>query len=45
MTSIIAGGVVVDFADHTESQLERVMRRIRSAVRCLIDTLNQRGEP
>lgn len=45
MTFAISGGVVVDFADHTESQLDRVMRLIRNACRSLKDTLNQRGEP
>ncbi|PKH21444.1 protease FtsH-inhibitory lysogeny factor CIII [Enterobacterales bacterium CwR94] len=45
MTSIICGGVVVDFADQPESNLDRLMRRLRSTLRNFLDTLKQPGNP
>lgn len=45
MTLSIAGGPIVGFTHFNESQLDRVVRRLRSGLRSLIDTLNQRGQP
>ncbi|WP_277967080.1 protease FtsH-inhibitory lysogeny factor CIII [Pantoea trifolii] len=49
MTYAIGGGVIVDFADRNESQLDRLVGRIRTSLkkgwRSLIDTLNQPGNP
>ena len=44
MNLAIAGGFTMDAA-HFESQLERIIRRIKAAAKWLKDTLNQRGEP
>jgi hypothetical protein len=49
MTYAIGGGVIVDFADQNESQLDRLVGRIRTSLkkgwRSIIDTLNQPGNP
>lgn len=45
MNYAIVGGPVVGFTQHNESQLDRLVRRLRSGWRSLIDTLNQPGNP
>lgn len=45
MSYSIAGGAIVGAAQFNESQLDRLVRRLRSGLRSLLDTLNQRGEP
>ncbi|WFL66411.1 protease FtsH-inhibitory lysogeny factor CIII [Pantoea sp. X85] len=45
MNYAIAGGAIVGAAQFNESQLDRLVRRLRSGLRSLLDTLNQRGEP
>jgi hypothetical protein len=45
MNYAIAGGAIVGAAQFNESQLERLVRRLRSGLRSLLNTLNQRGEP
>jgi hypothetical protein len=45
MTFSIAGGPIVGFTHFNESQLDRVVRRIRTGWRNLLNTLNQPGRP
>lgn len=45
MNYAIAGGAVVGTAYFHESQLDRLVRRLRAGLRSIIDTLNQRGQP
>lgn len=45
MSYSIAGGVSMGAAQLNESQLDRVLRRLRSTLRNLLDTLKQRGTP
>lgn len=45
MNYAVAGGPIVGFTQCNESQLDRLVRRLRSGLRSLLDTLNQRGEP
>ena len=45
MTFSIAGGPIVGFTHFNESQLDRVIRRICTGWRKLLNTLNQPGRP
>lgn len=45
MTLTVCGGVVVHVSNSTESQLDRVVRRICTGWRKLLNTLNQPGRP
>lgn len=45
MNYAVAGGPIVGFTQHNESQLDRITRRLRASLRSLIDTLNQKGNP
>jgi len=45
MSYAIAGGAFVGAAQLHDSQLDRLVRRLRSGWRSLIDTLNQPGKP
>ena len=45
MNLAIAGGAIVGVCQLNESQLDRLVSRLRTGWRSLVDTLNQRGNP
>ncbi|ECD5296644.1 protease FtsH-inhibitory lysogeny factor CIII [Salmonella enterica subsp. enterica serovar Agona] len=45
MTFAIAGGAVMGIAQHNESLLERIIRKLRTGWKRLVDILNQPGVP
>lgn len=45
MTFAIAGGAVMGIAQLNESLLERIIRKLRTGCKRLVDILNQPGVP
>ncbi|MBZ6385494.1 protease FtsH-inhibitory lysogeny factor CIII [Pantoea piersonii] len=45
MNYAFAGCPIVGAVQLKESQLDRLVRRLRAGLRSVIDTLNQRGQP
>lgn len=44
MNYAVAGGPIVGFTQHNESQLDRITRRLRASLRNIYGALNKRGK-